>query len=258
MNATKWLTLTEFIKHLGREGIVKVDETEQGWFISWVDNSPAALAKADSLKKLERAKLDDEMRNRKFLEEQIERAKLEKESKKLEEGKGNGEDGKGKGKIIEEEGLKRDGGNAGGIKLNIGFKKSKDEDIEKEKETGSSTSNFETKEEAEKDSKLSTGFKFNSSSSNPLKGPSSNPLKSTSNPLKLNSNPLKSGSSNPLKSSSNPLKSGKPSSSSATSGSGSSQAQARTAAERIMQEELERKRKAVGPVMNANIKRQKW
>ena len=45
MNSTRWVTLTEFVKHLGRSGIAKVDETERGWFIAWID-SPKALAKA--------------------------------------------------------------------------------------------------------------------------------------------------------------------------------------------------------------------
>lgn len=45
MNATKWVTLTDFVKHLGKEGIVRVDETDKGFFISWVDNSPGALAR---------------------------------------------------------------------------------------------------------------------------------------------------------------------------------------------------------------------
>ena len=45
MNATRWVTLTEFVKHLGRTGIARVDETEKGWFIAWIDNSPKALAK---------------------------------------------------------------------------------------------------------------------------------------------------------------------------------------------------------------------
>ena len=45
MNATRWVTLTEFVKHLGRTGVARVDETEKGWFIAWVDNSPKALAK---------------------------------------------------------------------------------------------------------------------------------------------------------------------------------------------------------------------
>ena len=45
MNATRWVTLTEFVKHLGRTGVARVDETEKGWFIAWIDNSPKALAK---------------------------------------------------------------------------------------------------------------------------------------------------------------------------------------------------------------------
>jgi Domain of Kin17 curved DNA-binding protein len=46
MNSTRWVTLTEFVKHLGRSGIARVDETEKGWFIAWIDSSPKALAKA--------------------------------------------------------------------------------------------------------------------------------------------------------------------------------------------------------------------
>jgi Domain of Kin17 curved DNA-binding protein len=46
MNSTRWVTLTEFIKHLGRTGVARVDDTEKGWFIAWIDNSPKALAKA--------------------------------------------------------------------------------------------------------------------------------------------------------------------------------------------------------------------
>ena len=45
MNSTKWVSLTEFVKYLGKEGVVRVDETEKGFFISWVDNSPGALAR---------------------------------------------------------------------------------------------------------------------------------------------------------------------------------------------------------------------
>ncbi|KAG5220654.1 domain of Kin17 curved DNA-binding protein-domain-containing [Salix suchowensis] len=46
MNSTRWVTLTEFVKHLGRSGVARVDETEKGLYIAWIDNSPKALAKA--------------------------------------------------------------------------------------------------------------------------------------------------------------------------------------------------------------------
>ena len=45
MNATRWNTLSDFVKHLGKEGICHVEETEKGWYITWIDNSPKALAR---------------------------------------------------------------------------------------------------------------------------------------------------------------------------------------------------------------------
>ena len=45
MNSTRWVTLTEFVKHLGRTGVARVDETEKGWFMAWIDSSPKALEK---------------------------------------------------------------------------------------------------------------------------------------------------------------------------------------------------------------------
>jgi len=77
MNSTRWVTLTEFIKHLGRTGVARVDDTEKGWFIAWVDNSPKALAKAEASMKKERATTSDEQRERLLIAEQIERAAAE-------------------------------------------------------------------------------------------------------------------------------------------------------------------------------------
>ena len=77
MNATRWVTLTEFVKHLGRSGIARVDETDKGWFIAWIDNSPKALAKQEASIKKERATMSDEQRERILIAEQIERANQE-------------------------------------------------------------------------------------------------------------------------------------------------------------------------------------
>jgi len=74
MNATRWVTLTEFVKHLSRSGIARVDETEKGWFIAWIDNSPKTLAKQEATLKKERATMNDEQRERMLIAEQIERA----------------------------------------------------------------------------------------------------------------------------------------------------------------------------------------
>ncbi|KAF8574334.1 zinc finger protein RTS2 [Ramaria rubella] len=74
MNSTRWVTLTEFVKHLGRSGIARVDETEKGWFLAWVDNSPKALAKQEAAQKKERLTTSDEQRERILIAEQIDRA----------------------------------------------------------------------------------------------------------------------------------------------------------------------------------------
>jgi len=77
MNSTRWVTLTEFAKHLGRTGVCRVDETEKGWFIAWIDNSPKALAKQEAALKKERSTTSDEQRERMLIAEQIERANAE-------------------------------------------------------------------------------------------------------------------------------------------------------------------------------------
>ena len=35
MNSTKWTTLTEFVKYLGREKLCDIEETAKGWFITY-------------------------------------------------------------------------------------------------------------------------------------------------------------------------------------------------------------------------------
>jgi len=75
MNATRWVTLTEFCKFLGRAGIAKVEDTEKGIFIAWIDNSPKTLSKQAANQARERLDMDDEQRQRKMIEEQIERAR---------------------------------------------------------------------------------------------------------------------------------------------------------------------------------------
>ncbi|XP_013107964.2 DNA/RNA-binding protein KIN17 [Stomoxys calcitrans] len=75
MNATRWLTLSDYVKWLGRTGQVIADETEKGWFVTYIDRSPEAMerqAKADRKEKMEK---DDEERMMEFIEKQIEKTK---------------------------------------------------------------------------------------------------------------------------------------------------------------------------------------
>lgn len=43
MNSTEWATITEFVKHLGRTGKCKVEETPKGWFITYIDRDSEEL-----------------------------------------------------------------------------------------------------------------------------------------------------------------------------------------------------------------------
>ena len=77
MNSTRWPSLTEFAKHLGREGTCRVEETEKGLHIAWIDNSPEALRRQDALRKKEKMERGDEERENQLIQEQIQRAKQE-------------------------------------------------------------------------------------------------------------------------------------------------------------------------------------
>lgn len=74
MNATKWPSLTEFAKHLGKEGICRVEETEKGLHISWIDNSPDALRRQEALRRKEAQDQGDEEIEQRMIREQIKRA----------------------------------------------------------------------------------------------------------------------------------------------------------------------------------------
>ena len=155
MNSTRWVTLTEFIKHLGRTGVAHVDETDKGWFIAWIDRSPKALEKQEASLKKERATMNDEQRERLLIAEQIERAEREAREK----GEGTSAEGASEEEKRREEGLQREEG---------------------EKKVVLS---------------LSAKPAVASSSTVPSDGLKLNPLKLTANPLKANPfkrpNPLK-------------------------------------------------------------------
>ena len=54
MNATNFLTLTDFVKHLGKEGLCRVDETPKGWFISLIMKDP--MEHLSDARRIKRAK----------------------------------------------------------------------------------------------------------------------------------------------------------------------------------------------------------
>ncbi|OMO53464.1 hypothetical protein CCACVL1_28618 [Corchorus capsularis] len=69
MNSTQWATLTEFVKHLGRTGKCKVDQTEKGWFITYIDRDSETLFK-------------EKMKNKRLKSDMVEEEKQEREIQK--------------------------------------------------------------------------------------------------------------------------------------------------------------------------------
>jgi DNA/RNA-binding protein KIN17 len=82
MNATKWNSLTEFVKHLSREGIVNFKEDEKdGLMIAWRDTSMAATKRREEVRALEDAEAKNGAGEDKMLKRMAQRAKQEAEAK---------------------------------------------------------------------------------------------------------------------------------------------------------------------------------
>uniref|UniRef100_A0A182UAA4 Kin17_mid domain-containing protein n=1 Tax=Anopheles melas TaxID=34690 RepID=A0A182UAA4_9DIPT len=79
MNATKWHSLSDFVKYLGRNGHCVADETDKGWFITYIDRDPETLAMQEKMAKKQKMDKDDAERLAEFIEEQVRRGKTEEE-----------------------------------------------------------------------------------------------------------------------------------------------------------------------------------
>lgn len=75
MNSTVWHTLTGFVLYLGSSGKCKIDQTEKGWYVQYIDKEEEI--RKEKITKRVQAEKDEEERNKELLERQIERA-LEK------------------------------------------------------------------------------------------------------------------------------------------------------------------------------------
>lgn len=75
MNATRWTSLTGFCRYLGRTGKVIADETEKGWFITYIDRDPETIERQEALAKKQKMDKDDQERMMSHISKQVERAK---------------------------------------------------------------------------------------------------------------------------------------------------------------------------------------
>jgi DNA/RNA-binding protein KIN17 len=75
MNSTRWLTLTDYVQWIGKIGVCVVDETEKGWFVTYIDRDPETVRRQEEADKKKKLDLDDQQRQQMYLERQIEKAK---------------------------------------------------------------------------------------------------------------------------------------------------------------------------------------
>eukprot|EP00088_Acartia_fossae_P005614 TRINITY_DN12535_c0_g2_i3.p1 TRINITY_DN12535_c0_g2~~TRINITY_DN12535_c0_g2_i3.p1 ORF type:complete len:396 (-),score=129.46 TRINITY_DN12535_c0_g2_i3:21-1208(-) len=85
MNSTCWVTLTSFVKHLGRSGKAIVDETEKGWFVTWIEKDFETMEHEKKLAKKDKLAKDDDERVREYIDAQIEKAKAEEKNTEVHE-----------------------------------------------------------------------------------------------------------------------------------------------------------------------------
>ncbi|EJT76228.1 zinc finger protein RTS2 [Gaeumannomyces tritici R3-111a-1] len=111
MNSTQWSSLTEFAKHLGREGICRVEENDKGIHIAWIDDSPEALKRQEALRRKEAQDRGDEEWEQRMLKAQIKRAQKDAATRTGAK-EGDEEEDKDEGRLLREGDVK--------IKLSIG------------------------------------------------------------------------------------------------------------------------------------------
>ena len=86
MNATKWESLTGFIHSLAKRGKVELDQTEEGWFITWIDRDPETIKRQEALQKREKMDKDDDERMAEFIAQQVEKNNAKAREKEEENG----------------------------------------------------------------------------------------------------------------------------------------------------------------------------
>jgi DNA/RNA-binding protein KIN17 len=71
MNATRWITMTDFVNHLGKTGLCDVRESEEGMVIRYIDRDPQREAKQAAMREREKEELEQREIERKRLMKQV-------------------------------------------------------------------------------------------------------------------------------------------------------------------------------------------
>jgi DNA/RNA-binding protein KIN17 len=72
MNSTIWATLTDFVKYLGKTGQCIVEETERGWYITYIERNTSKLLAAEQTQR----RLDAEQAAERAAQDRIEQQRI--------------------------------------------------------------------------------------------------------------------------------------------------------------------------------------
>jgi DNA/RNA-binding protein KIN17 len=76
MNSTIWATLSDFVKYLGKMGKCVVEETERGWYVTYIERDVAKLGREEALHRRQQAEQEAEAVTQQRMEQQrVEAAK---------------------------------------------------------------------------------------------------------------------------------------------------------------------------------------
>eukprot|EP00563_Minutocellus_polymorphus_P010725 CAMPEP_0181062894 /NCGR_PEP_ID=MMETSP1070-20121207/23327_1 /TAXON_ID=265543 /ORGANISM="Minutocellus polymorphus, Strain NH13" /LENGTH=527 /DNA_ID=CAMNT_0023143005 /DNA_START=208 /DNA_END=1791 /DNA_ORIENTATION=+ len=76
MNSTKWATLTDFVQYIGKTGKCVVEETERGWYVTYIERDPALLARQEAhRRRVESERAEEEKAAKRMERQRVEAAK---------------------------------------------------------------------------------------------------------------------------------------------------------------------------------------
>mmetsp|Transcript_25063 Transcript_25063/g.54648 ORF Transcript_25063/g.54648 Transcript_25063/m.54648 type:complete len:499 (-) Transcript_25063:11-1507(-) len=76
MNSTKWATLSDFVQYLGKVGKCVVEETERGWYVTYIERDPALLARQEAhRRRVESERAEEEKAAKRMEKQRVEAAK---------------------------------------------------------------------------------------------------------------------------------------------------------------------------------------
>lgn len=87
MNSTRWETLNSFIKHLGQTGKCKIENSDKGYYIEYINQDPLKVIEKEKEESRVKSEVIEEERKMKEMKRQLKKMKKEEEEKEKDKNK---------------------------------------------------------------------------------------------------------------------------------------------------------------------------